>query len=45
MSMNLSDQEKEAIRKQHEAAVKSLNEKKEELKKGLQAPKPTEAKK
>jgi hypothetical protein len=45
MSLNLTNEEKEAIRKQHEAAVKSLNEKKDELKKGLQAPKPTEAKK
>jgi hypothetical protein len=45
MSLNLTNEEKEAIRKQHEAAVKALNEKKDELKKGLQTPKPTEAKK
>lgn len=35
----MSDEEKLKIRKQHEDATKSINDRKEELKKGLQKPK------
>jgi hypothetical protein len=45
MSLNLTNEEKDQIRKQHEEAVKKLNEKKEEVKKGLQAPKQDDSKK
>lgn len=43
--LNLTKEEREAIHKQHEEAIKKHNDRKEELKKGLQAQKKEEPKK
>lgn len=39
-AFKVTEEEKEAIRKQHEEATKKEQEKKDELKKGLQKPEP-----
>lgn len=43
--LNLSNEEKKKILEKHKVATKTHNEKKEELKKGLQQPKKDETKK
>lgn len=42
--LSLSEEEKKKIREKHKEAIKNHNQKKDELKKGLEKPKPNEKK-